>query len=291
MSKPTDVNPIEWIRFFLAFQSPEKRYPLYQGATPSNIAAFMGISEFEFQEALKKFDEIAKNAAVSLLDEEEIRYQLKNLPFEQGQTILAFGDSLTDDKQGWFEILRHLVELYLPKPQLRWINAGISGDTSYDALRRLRKVVAHSPDWLIVAFGTNDAARPLLAPERTVISLADFWENINVISKVSEEYIPNLPIWITPPDVIPNMMEDIGYFDVVINNEDLEQFREVISGKPGYIVDPYGKRMGNPAEMWNYISDGLHHSPSGHMTTVRALLYTLSNEVEASPGKQLPQMS
>lgn len=291
MSKSPEIDPLEWVRFFLAFQSPEKRYPLYQGANPANIAAFMGISLHEYQEALKKFDEIAKNAAISLIDEQEIRYQLKQLPFQQGQTILAFGDSLTDDKQGWFEILRHLVEIYLPKPQLRWINAGISGDTSYDALRRLRKVLGSSPDWLIVAFGTNDAARPLLAPDRTVISLADFWENIQVISKVAEEYIPNQPIWITPPDIIKEMMEDLGYFDVSLNNEDIEEFREIIRGKPGYIVDPYGKRMGNPPELWNYLSDGLHHSPSGHMATVRAFLSAITNDVDATPGKQLPQIS
>jgi len=286
-----DTENLELIRYFMAFQSPEKKYELYPGAgSIRNVAAFMGISENELIEARKRFDEIARNMAVELLSDDEIVSQLKRIPFENGQTIVGFGDSLTDDRQGWFEILRHMLEISTPSPAYRFINAGISGDTSYDALRRIRSIIKMEPDWVFVGFGTNDAARPIVAPDRTTVSLADFWENINVISKVFEEFVPNPIIWVTPPTVISQMMEDLGYFDAIVNEKDLTQFREILIGKPGYVVDPLGSRMGNPPQLWNFISDGLHHSPVGHEKTVRAILKSLADTDEATPGKQLPSL-
>jgi lysophospholipase L1-like esterase len=288
----SDIDNIDIVRYFMAFQSPEKRFPLYSGASSlRNIAAFMGVSENELQEARKRFDEVARNTAVNLLGEDEIRSQLIRLPFENGQTIVAFGDSLTDDRQGWFEILRHMLEINTPEPRFQFHNLGISGDTSYDALRRIRSVIKLEPDWVLVGFGTNDAARPLVAPDRTTVSLADYWENINVIGKVIEEFVPNPPVWITPPGVVTQMMEDLGYFDALVHEHDLVQFREVLTGKPGYIVDPHGSRMGNPPQLWNFLSDGLHQTPAGHEQTVRAVLKALTETDEATPGKQLPSLS
>lgn len=286
-----DIDSIDIIRYFMAFQSPEKRFPLYSGASSlRNVAAFMGISENELLEARKRFDEIARNTAVELLNDEGVRSQLNRLPFENGDVIVAFGDSLTDDRQGWFEILRHMLEINTPEPKYQFHNLGISGDTSYDALRRLRSVIRLEPDWVFVAFGTNDAARPLVAPERTVVSLADFWENINAISKVLDEFAANPPVWVTPPSVITQLMEDLGYFDALIHESDLVQYREVLTGKPGYVVDPHGTRMGNPPQLWNFLSDGLHHTPAGHEQTVRAVLKALTESGEAKPGKLLPSL-
>lgn len=287
-----DIDNIDIVRYFMAFQSPEKHFPLYSGATSlRNIAAFMGISENELQEARKRFDEVARNVAIDLLGDDEVRSQLVRLPIENGQTIVAFGDSLTDDRQGWFEILRHMLEINTPEPRYQFHNLGISGDTSYDALRRIRSVIKLEPDWVFVGFGTNDAARPFVAPDRTTVSLADFWENINVISKVFDEFVPNPPVWITPPGVITQMMEDLGYFDALVYEHDLVQFREVLTGKPGFIVDPHGYRMGNPPQLWNFLSDGLHHTPAGHEQTVRAVLKALTDLDEPTPGKQLPSLS
>lgn len=286
-----DIDNIDIIRYFMAFQSPEKRFPLYSGASSlRNVAAFMGISENELSEARKRFDEVARNTAVELLNDEEVRSQLNRLPFENGDVIVGFGDSLTDDRQGWFEILRHMLEINTPEPKFQFHNLGISGDTSYDALRRLRSVIRLEPDWVFVAFGTNDAARPLVAPDRTVVSLADFWENINAVSKVLEEFAANPPIWVTPPTVITQLMEDLGYFDALIHESDLVQYREVLIGKPGYVVDPHGTRMGNPPQLWNFLSDGLHHTPAGHEQTVRAVLKALTESGDPKPGKLLPSL-
>ncbi len=284
-----DADNLEILRYFMAFHCPEKRFPMYPGAASvRNVAAFIGISEYELVESRKRFDEIARNVAVELLGDEEVASQVKRLPFENGQTIVAFGDSLTEDRQSWFEVLRHMLEIVTPNPAYRFVNMGISGDTSYDALRRIGQILRMEPDWVFIAFGTNDVARPLVAPERTTVSLADFWENIEVLSRVFNESLPNPPIWVAPPTVITPMMEDIGFYEAIMHESDLVQYRQVIAGKPGHIVDPHGTRMGNPPQMWNFLSDGVHHTPAGHEQTVRAVLKTLADGAEAQPGKQLP---
>src|SRR5699024_8177908 len=91
---------------------------------------------------------------------------------------------------------------------------------------------------------------------------------------------------ITPPPVLTEMLQKIRLFDFDIFNEDLQNIREILSGKQGYIVDPLGKRMSKDGEVeaWNYLSDGLHPSLSGHVNTTRELLrhLTQSKRVEGT---------
>ena len=97
--------------------------------------------------------------------------------FESGRyrTVVAFGDSIVEGYQqpeGWPEILgRNLAGRY---PGVRVINAGVSGDTAGDGLRRLQKdVLDHQPDLVIVAFGLNDM--------KNGVQLSQFQEDISSI--------------------------------------------------------------------------------------------------------------
>ena len=74
-------------------------------------------------------------------------------------TILAFGNSLTagfgvspgDSFAGRLQqVLRERGQ------EVRVINGGVSGDTTYDGLRRLGLLLQHSPDLVILEFGVND---------------------------------------------------------------------------------------------------------------------------------------
>jgi lysophospholipase L1-like esterase len=76
--------------------------------------------------------------------------------------------------------------------------------------------------------------------------------------------------------VISQLLAENPIYTYTINDQDIEQLRELVAGKVGGIVDPKGIRMGEgEPEAWNYLSDGLHPSLSGHMNTVRELLKTL----------------
>lgn len=275
-------------KYLLQFLNLEKRYPLLPGIENTEaMAHLMGLEEEELVKLRDRFKTNAREAAVELLKEDEVTDWLDDLPFKKDDTIVALGDSITDDLQGWFSIFQHVLEITVPEADFTFVNAGVSYDTSTDALQRLnRDVLAHEPDWVIVALGTFDAQKLHVEPTRPLVSLADYWENTKTIEEVVKEVTDNPLIWITPPPVITEMQQKIRLFDFDIFEEDLQNIREILSGKQGYIVDPIGKRMSedDEVEAWNYLSDGLHPSLSGHVNTVRELLRHLarSKKVEGA---------
>jgi lysophospholipase L1-like esterase len=268
----------EAIKDYLAgFLNLEKRFPLLPGArSTEHVANFIGLSKQELVDARITLDEQAEQAAQELLKDEQIQKYITRLPFKRGDKLVVIGDSISDDLQGWFEILRHLLETGRPDLELEFSNAAVEGDTSFDALRRLNRSVIHAAaDWVFVALGSYDAMRLHPLPDRTHVSLTEFWENMNAIEAVISETTKNPPVWITPPPVMTELMQKIALFDGFVHNEDLMQYREVTSGRKGYVIDPKGVRMGQPPEAWNYLADGFNCSLAGHVSTTQTLLKTL----------------
>lgn len=278
-------------QYLLQFLNLEKKYPLLPGIQNTEaMANLMGLELEELVSMRNRFEENARQAAEELLTDKDVVEWLEDVPFEPDDTIVVIGDSITDDLQGWFSILEHVLELAIPEANFKMINSGLSYDTSTDVIKRLnRDMMDHQPDWVMVALGTFDVQRLHIAPQRTLISLADFWENLSLIESAIEEVTENPPIWITPPAVITQLMQKVELFNFTLEERDLAEVREVITSKKGYIVDPTGKRMGededgNP-QAWNYLADGVHPSISGHVNTVKALIYTLTHTKEEEGAK------
>ncbi len=263
--------------YLVAFLNLEKRFPLLPGARdPEYVAGFIGISKKDLIDARTSFDEQAEQAAQELLKDEEFSKWTARLPFKKGDLLVALGDNYTDDLQGWFEILRHVLDIARPDLELRFSNEAVFQDTTFDILRRLnRSVVDAEADWVFLSAGTFDAFRLGVLPERNHVSLTEYWENLNAIEKVTGDVTQNPLIWITPVPVIPEQIQKFQLFEGIVKNEDLNQYREVISGRKGFIVDPKGVRFGNPPEAWNYLTDGLNASLAGHMETVKKTFKTL----------------
>ena len=266
-------------QFMLPFFHLHKRAALFPGKNnPEAEANLFGLTIEELETYRKNYDENARQAALEVLKDDEIVDVLDKLPLDGEETIVAFGDSNTEDDQGWFSILRHILEINIENPNFTFINSGVAYNTTAEALRRLdRDVVLHEPDWVIVALGTFDAQRLNIAPDRTLLPLSETWENIEAIQTVLEQRVENPLIWITPAPVITEMLEENLLYDFTIEEEDLDPIRELIAGKRGAIVDSTGRRMGkeNP-QAWNYLPDGLHHSLSGHIETVKAIIKKLA---------------
>lgn len=287
-------------KYLLQFLNLEKRFPLLPGIENKEaIAGLMGLEVDEMKKLRGRFESNAKQAAIELLEDPEVAEWIEELPFEAGDTIVALGDSITDDLQGWFNIFEHVLEIGLEDPEFTFVNSGVSYDTSTDALKRLnRDVLDHEPDWVIVALGTFDAQRLHVAPDRQLVSLADYWENLNTIENNVLEITDNPLIWITPPPVITEMLQQVRLFHFDVFEEDLSSIREILTGKKGYIVDPLGERMNDEEEReseggeeenpgpapWNYLSDGLHPSLSGHSNTVKELIRFLALAKEPEEG-------
>jgi len=80
--------------------------------------------------------------------------------------IVAFGDSITGvyyhtgGRRAWCDMLGIALARIYPHAKLEMLNAGISGNTSAQGLARIdRDVLARRPDFVVVMFGMNDAAR------------------------------------------------------------------------------------------------------------------------------------
>ncbi len=275
-------------KYLLQFLNLEKRFPLLPGiSNHPAMAGLFGLEAEELERLRNRYLTNAREAAVELADDEEVAKWLEQLPFEGDETIVALGDSMTDDLQGWFSIFSHLMKIIRPDARFRFINSGISSDTTSEALRRLhRDVLSHNPDWVMVSLGTFDAMRLDIAPGRTLLPLSESWENLATIGDAIELVTSNPVIWITPPPVIGELLAEMELFDFTILEEDLFSIREIISGRKGYIVDPGGVRMGSPPEAWYYLSDGINPSLSGHVNTVKELVRLLASIPGDKNGKE-----
>ncbi len=278
MIKATEKEKEALEKYLLQFLNIEKMFPLLPGITnKESMAGLMGIDHEELENLRSLFRENAKKAALEMLKEEEVLEWIDEIPLEKDDTIVAFGDSATDDLQGWFEIFKNALDITVPEADFTFINAGISNNTTSDALRRMsRDVLSYEPNWVIVSLGMFDSQRLSFAPGRTLLPLSETWENLTTIEDAIATVTENPPVWITPPPVIPGLLEKMELFEFEIEDRDLSNIREILTGKKGYIVDPLGKRMGNPPEAWYYLSDGINPSLSGHVNTVKELLRSLA---------------
>lgn len=276
--KATEEEKEALEKYLLQFLNLEKHFPLLPGIKNDKaIAGLMGISVEELNKLRGVFVENAKESALELLKEDDVLEWIDDLPFEKDDTIVAFGDSSTDDLQGWFEIFKKALEITVEGADFTFINAGLSYNTTSEAIRRMnRDVLSHDPDWVIVNLGTFDAIKPSFMQNRTLIPLSESWENLSLIEDAIGTVTENPPVWITPTPIIPGLLDEMEFFDFDINDQDLTSVREVITGKKGYIVDPLGHRMGNPPEAWYFLSDGINPSLSGHVNTVKELLKSLA---------------
>lgn len=93
--------------------------------------------------------------------------------------IVCLGDSVTGvyyhtgGRRAYPEMLSLALRQAIPEARITLINAGISGNTTVDALQRLQKdVLDHKPDLVTVMFGLNDMTR---------VPMADYQANLKSI--------------------------------------------------------------------------------------------------------------
>lgn len=88
--------------------------------------------------------------------------------FQPQQKIVFVGDSITDAGRreaspygaGYVNQARSLLMARYPELALRFVNRGVSGDTTRHLLDRWdRDVIAEQPDWLVLMIGINDVWR------------------------------------------------------------------------------------------------------------------------------------
>lgn len=268
------------LHYMHGFIRLERSFPLMPGASsPETHAMLMGVEPEAYVQVAETQQENVRKTAIELLEDDDVQDWLQRLPFKKGDRILGFGDSSVSDRQGWFQILRHVLDIGLPDSDLEFVESGMSWETTSASLLRIqRDLLDPEPDWVVLSTGMFDALRLNALPDRTLIPISETWENLNALESVVKSATGNPPIWLVPHQVMEQMQEDAELYDYVVRNQDLRLVQQVVAGKTGYIVDPLAHRFGRVPEAWYYLSDGLHASLSGHAATVREILWSLARQ-------------
>jgi len=91
--------------------------------------------------------------------------------FQDGQTVLFIGDSITDCGRrgaqaplgdGYVKLAADLITARYPERAIRYLNKGIGGNTVVNLRDRWEDdALRHRPDWLSIKIGINDLHRTL----------------------------------------------------------------------------------------------------------------------------------
>ena len=140
--------------------------------------------------------------------------------FENGQSILFTGDSITDAGRkrpvgqglwegvgnGYVRTFDTLLNVLYPEYIFRILNTGCSGNTSKDLLARFdTDVIALKPDWVVLMIGANDVWRIFDEPglPENQVHLSDYEKNLTeMVIRMKAAGIR--PILLTPYFMEPN---------------------------------------------------------------------------------------
>ena len=162
--------------------------------------------------------------------------------------VLAFGDSLTagygvkDEESYPSKLQEKISSAGFPH---KVVNAGVSGDTTAGGVRRIRWLMKHEPEIVILALGANDGLRGL--------SIDEMRKNLETMITICREH--NAQILLAGMKALPNYGEDyMREFETV--------FPE-LAEKHDLIFLPF-LLEGVAGEREYTQSDGLHPLASGY---------------------------
>nr|WP_246052935.1 arylesterase [Leptospira semungkisensis] len=176
-----------------------------------------------------------------------------------GKRILFFGDSLTAGYglNGPEESFVHLASVELQKkyPDLEYVNAGVSGDTTSGGLARLDWVLNSKFDVFVLELGANDSLRGV-SPKTTESNLRE------IIRKTREKF-PSIKILLIGMRTLPNMgpqyaKEFAAVFPKIAKEEKVTLMPFLLQGVAG-------TRSLNQ-------NDGIHPTAEGHKILAKDVL-------------------
>jgi acyl-CoA thioesterase I len=232
-----------------------------------------------YREILAQFAAASRQAAEELLADSDFAARVDHLPFAPGETVVAFGDSLTDDLQSWAEILRQLLTFRRPDDQIAVVNQGIGGDTTAAALRRLVPILQTQPAWIVCMLGTNDvmrngkqATKTLVSLEETALNLAEL-RHLAATESATTEWA-----WMTAPPCDDEVVAANPFwaaFEISLRSDDLVAIADVLRDEPDPVIDLVAL-FGQPPAAGLLGEDGVHPTLAGQQAIVRALVERLT---------------
>ncbi len=180
-------------------------------------------------------------------------------PVMDGKTLVTFGDSLTA-LSTWPRAVAESLNMKL-------VNSGIGGNTTYHAEARFeRDVAAHDPDFVIMCFGTNDFYRADGVNPRVDVAtykqrLVSFVDRVRALDAE--------PILMTPPFISPAASGGPSLYPEGSVNYALDKYveamREVAAANNVGLIDiHYECDNGGYTVASFLIADGVHLSAEGN---------------------------
>jgi lysophospholipase L1-like esterase len=258
---------------------PEKLLASLPGAcslSSNDAAALYDLVPADYQRLRSAFRAAVSIAARETLAAPGMEGHLAQLPFDQGDVIIAVGDSITDDYQSWLYILEEIVVL-AGAPSVSFVNAGVSGDTTANVLARLQAVAAAQPDWLLLMVGTNDACTHGPLPTKTAVSADESRANLGAIARFAQHLVGNRVVWLTPPPVLPDRVRVAPALleqKIGLEPSELHKRVEFVRSMAGTVVDVC-TAFGPHPDPGLYLDDGVHPSLAGQQLIAKELIQTL----------------
>lgn len=266
----------EATRTWLRYTHLEKLYGYLPGM-PDAIPGIFGLSAEEYAEVRATFDREARAAAGEMLD--EVGSLVDALPFEPGQTVLAVGDSITDDLCSWVEVLRHLLALRRGDDGIEVVNGGLSAHTSAMVLRRWPATLATRPDWVVCALGANDVTRVGPDAAKPQVSLSESVANLSELRRIAGALTECSWIWMTPAPVLEERVREnrgFRYGHSTWRNDDIVALAGAMHDFEEPVVD-LTDAFGVPPQPDLQGDDGVHVSVAGQQAIATTLVRTLAD--------------
>jgi lysophospholipase L1-like esterase len=193
---------------------------------------------------------------------------------EKSVTIVCFGDSVTGlyyhtgGRRAYADMLELAMERLYPKAAVTVVNAGISGHTTVDALKRMdADVLAHKPDLVTIMFGLNDMTR---------VSLDDYRANLATIIARCREIGAEVLL------CTPNAVLETANRPSTTLVKYVEAVRAVGAEQKTPVVDCYRAydevRTKDPLAFALLMSDEIHPNMDGHKLFAELLAEAVSGK-------------
>ncbi|HYH13103.1 MAG TPA: SGNH/GDSL hydrolase family protein [Thermomicrobiales bacterium] len=247
------------------------------------VARIHGVDVDTYLAIRADFEAAAHGAAEELLADDTFTAMVDSLPFEPGSVVAAIGSSTTDDLQSWFEILRHLVTMRRPDDGIEFVNEGISGQTSTDALGRAMQIAMQQPAWVFCLLAPNDVWRYGSEPTKTLVSIEETEKNLAEIRRIVTSETGASWTWITNAPVDESRLYAFPGMSIIDPNADLDRINEFMFAQPEPVVDTNAV-FGDPTGSDLISPDGLHPSLAGQTMIARTVVETLAERAGGGTG-------
>lgn len=259
---------------FVRYTHLDKTHGYLPGMHASQAAVF-GLDEAGYQRLREHFAAQACEAATALLDDPSVSGLVDAWGRRGPHTLLAVGDSLTDDLQSWLEILRAALDLRAPGHAVRVVNGGLSAHSTAMVLRRWpATLTAVRPDVVVCCLGGNDVTRVGPGTTKPVVGPDESAANLREIRHIAAHTGDPDWIWMTPTPVDEDRVAGYPPFRLGQSrwaNDDVLALVERMRAFPDPVVD-LTAALGVPPGADLVEEDGVHPTLAGQAAIAVAAL-------------------